>query len=67
MSLQPGLDEKDVIHIINDRTTHDTLTWMKDHSKAWVHQFDIRSLDELRKNHPYPDYQDSTRIRRRVA
>jgi hypothetical protein len=60
MSIQKGLDEKDIIYVVNDRTTQDTLEWMKKNTKAWWYQKDITSLDELRKNHPYPDYHPVT-------
>jgi len=60
MSIQSGLDEKDMIYIINDRTTQDTLTWMAHNTKAWWHKQDITSLDELRKSHPYPEYHPVT-------
>jgi len=59
-SIQTGLDEKDVIHVINDRTTQDTLEWMKNNTKAWWYRKDITSLDELRKTHPYPTYHPVT-------
>ena len=60
MSLQSTLDERDLIIIINDRTTPETLDWMKRNTKAQFRVQDIRSLDELRKNHPYPDYHPVT-------
>lgn len=60
MSIQTGLDEKDMIYIINDRTTQDTITWTKNNTKAWWTKKDITSLDDLRKSHPYPDYHPVT-------
>lgn len=60
MSLQPGLDEKDILYVINDRTTHETLTWMEHNTKAWWYRQDITSLDELRNSHPYPTYHPVT-------
>lgn len=56
LSLQSGLDENDKIIIINDRTTEDTITWMRDNTKAVVSIINISSLDDLRKNHVFPDY-----------
>jgi glycosyltransferase involved in cell wall biosynthesis len=55
-SIQQGLDENDKIIIINDRTTEETLTWMKENTIADFEVVNVTSLDELRKNHPYPTY-----------
>jgi hypothetical protein len=55
-SIQTGLDESDTIIIINDRTTADTLNWMKNTTKAKFQVFDITPLPELRTKHPHPTY-----------
>lgn len=60
LSLQPSLDDRDKIVIVNDRTTPETLDWMRRNTKAHFAIQDIRSLDDLRKNHPYPDYHPVT-------
>lgn len=56
LSIQEGLNESDRIWIINDRTSKDTLTWMRENTKARFDIYDIPSLDESRKKHPYPKY-----------
>lgn len=56
LSIQTGITAEDTIYIINDRTTEDTLNWMRDNTVAQFYVTDITSLDELRKNHPYPEY-----------
>lgn len=56
LSLQHSLDDRDKIIIVNDRTTHATLEWMKSNTKAQFQVKNITSLDELRQAHPYPTY-----------
>ena len=56
MSLQQGLTPEDTIIIINDRTSYETLRWMKENTQATFQTKDITPLDELRKNHAYPQY-----------
>jgi hypothetical protein len=56
LSLQTGLDANDHIIIINDRTSAETLNWMKTHTSAMFSVVDITPLSELRENHPYPSY-----------
>ena len=46
LSLQQGLDDKDLIVIVNDRTTPETLEWMRENTKAQFRIKDITSLDE---------------------
>jgi hypothetical protein len=55
-SIQNGLTTSDTIYIINDRTTEDTLEWMKNNTVAKFEIVDITPLPELRANHPYPTY-----------
>lgn len=55
-SIQHGLEESDKIIIINDRTTEDTINWMKKNTVANFEVHNITSLDELRNTHPYPNY-----------
>lgn len=55
-SLQNGLDESDKIVIINDNTSQETLTWMRNNTKAQFSILDITPLATLRKNHPFPSY-----------
>jgi len=59
-SIQTGLDDRDLITIVDDRTTPETLEWMKENTKAQVRVKPITSLDELRKTHPYPNYHPIT-------
>lgn len=56
LSIQQGIDEQDYIFIINDRTTGDTLEWMKQNTKARFSVIDITPLPELREKHAYPGY-----------
>lgn len=56
LSIQTGIDETDKVVIINDRTTPETLEWMKNNTKAQFSVINITALPELRKNHPYPKY-----------
>jgi hypothetical protein len=56
LSIQAGVTEEDTIYIINDRTTEETLKWMNNNTIAKFYVTDITSLDDLRKNHPYPQY-----------
>jgi len=60
MSLQKGLDDRDLITVVDDRTTPETLEWMKENTKANINIKPITSLDALRKNHPYPNYHPIT-------
>ena len=60
LSLQKGLDDKDLIVIVNDRTTPETLEWMRKNTKAHFRIKDITSLDDLRNSHPYPTYHPVT-------
>ena len=55
-SIQAGVDESDTIIIINDRTTTETLAWMRQNTKAKFAIVDITPLPELRANHAYPTY-----------
>lgn len=59
-SIQTGLDDKDLITIVDDRTTQDTLDWMRNNTKAQFRIKSITSLDDLRKTHPYPTYHPVT-------
>jgi len=59
-SIQTGLDDKDLITIVDDRTTQDTLNWMRNNTKAQFRIKSITSLDDLRKTHPYPTYHPVT-------
>lgn len=59
-SIQTGLDDRDLITIVDDRTTSETLNWMRSNTKAQFTIKSITSLDELRKNHPYPTYHPVT-------
>jgi hypothetical protein len=56
LSIQNGLDKDDHIVIVNDRTTTDTLNWMKANTIAMFSIVNITALPDLRKNHPYPAY-----------
>ena len=60
MSVQPGLDDKDLLIVVNDRTTPETLQWMREKTLAQFRVKPITSLDELRKTHPYPNYHPVT-------
>jgi len=60
LSIQQGLDKRDLIVIIDDRTSDETLKWMRENTKANFRVESIASLDELRKTHPYPDYHPVT-------
>ena len=56
LSIQHGLDERDLIIVIDDRTTKETLDWMKNNTKAQFRVHPITPLPKLRANHPYPTY-----------
>jgi len=56
LSIQEGLNKEDSIIIVNDRTTKETLEWMKNTTIANFSVVDITSLDVLRKEHKYPKY-----------
>ncbi len=60
LSIQQGLDDRDKIIIINDRTTQDTLDWMRDNTQAQFQVKNITSLHEARQSHPYPTYHPVT-------
>tara|TARA_Y100000114_G_scaffold122598_1_gene117939 strand:+ start:529 stop:1299 length:771 start_codon:yes stop_codon:yes gene_type:complete len=60
LSIQSDLDKRDLIIVVDDRTTPDTLEWMKLNTKAQFRVKSIRSLDDLRKTHPYPNYHPVT-------
>lgn len=55
-SIQQGLDSNDSIIVINDRTSQETLDWMKANTKASFRVVNITPLPELRANHAYPTY-----------
>lgn len=56
LSIQSGLDEADSIIIINDRTSSDTISWMRNNTIAQFSVVDITPLTILRENHAYPTY-----------
>jgi len=56
LSIQSGLDENDKLIVVNDRTTDETLEWMRENTKADFGIKNIRPMNELRKTHPYPNY-----------
>lgn len=56
MSIQPSLDERDLIIVIDDRTSDETLRWMRENTKAQFRVHPITPLQELAEKHPYPDY-----------
>lgn len=56
LSIQKDLDKRDLIIIIDDRTSDETLRWMRENTKANFRVHPITPLPELRKNHPYPNY-----------
>ena len=60
LSIQDGLDEKDLIVVIDDRTTTETIEWMRENTKAQFRVKSITSLDDARKTHPYPNYHPVT-------
>lgn len=55
-SIQNGLTSQDRLIVIDDRTTQETLDWMKENTVAHFSVLKIRSLLELRANHAYPEY-----------
>ena len=55
-SIQNGIDDSDLIVVIDDRTTKETLNWMKDNTDAQFKVHPITPLPELREKHPYPTY-----------
>ena len=55
LSIQNGIDDQDTIVVIDDRTSEETLNWMKDSTKAQFRVHPITPLPELRANHPYPN------------
>ena len=42
--------------MIDDRTSQETLDWMKENTTAQFRVHPITPLPELRANHPYPNY-----------
>jgi hypothetical protein len=56
LSLQLDITTEDSIIVVNDRTTEDTLEWMKNNTKAQFSVVNITPLSELRENHAYPLY-----------
>ena len=52
LSIQSGLDENDKLIVVNDRTTDETLEWMRKNTKADFGIKNIRPMNELRKTHP---------------
>ena len=56
LSIQHSLDERDLIIVIDDRTSQETLDWMKENTTAQFRVHPITPLPELRANHPYPNY-----------
>ena len=56
LSIQHNLDERDLIVIIDDRTTQETLDWMRENTKAQFRIHPITPLPELRAKDPYPNY-----------
>ena len=60
LSIQHSLDDRDKIIIINDRTTQDTLDWMRSNTQAQFQVKDIMSTQEARQSHPYPAYHPVT-------
>jgi glycosyltransferase involved in cell wall biosynthesis len=55
-SIQNGLTPQDRIIIIDDRTSQDTLDWMRYNTVAQFSRLPITPLPELRANHAYPKY-----------
>jgi glycosyltransferase involved in cell wall biosynthesis len=55
-SIQNGLTANDRIIIIDDRTSQETLDWMRDNTVAQFSVLPITPLPELRANHAYPNY-----------
>ena len=56
LSIQHDLDERDLIVIIDDRTTQETLDWMRENTRAQFRIHPITPLPELRAKDPYPTY-----------
>ena len=56
LSIQHSLDDRDLIVIIDDRTTKETLDWMRNNTKAQFRIHPITPLPELRAKDPYPNY-----------
>jgi hypothetical protein len=50
------LTSEDSIVIINDRTTPETLAWMKENTAATFCVKNIKPLDEIRNEHKHPYY-----------
>ena len=44
LSIQHNLDERDLIVVMDDRTTPETIEWMRENTKA---QFKVQSLTSL--------------------
>ena len=56
LSVQEGLNEKDLIVVIDDRTTPETIEWMRENTNTQFKVRPITSLDDARKTHPYPTF-----------
>ena len=56
LSIQPSLTRDDKVIIIDDRTTDETLKWMRENTKALFSVHKVTAMSELRANHPYPTY-----------
>ena len=55
-SIQNGLTAQDRIIIIDDRTTEETLDWLRNNTIAQFSICKVTPLTEVRANHPYPKY-----------
>ena len=60
MSIQNSLTPEDQMIIVDDRTTPETIEWMRRNSSAVFKTKKVTPLDELRKNHPHPTYHPVT-------
>lgn len=56
ISVQQALTNTDRTIIINDRTTSETLEWMRDNTTGNFDIVNITPLNELAEKHPYPTY-----------
>lgn len=55
-SMQSGITEDDVILVLNDRTSKETLEWMAENTKAKFTIKNATPLSQLRQEHKYPNY-----------
>jgi hypothetical protein len=55
-SLQGGITKDDTIIVLSDRTTTETLDWMRNSTKANFVVQEATPLSTLRQTHKYPDY-----------